>query len=580
MDSDWGGLGALEIDAAALEGGGSSSVRAGPSQGCVVGPASPQAQFGFERKLEALGDLGFLASPCFDGSASRSTAPITSVQNMWGSELAEHDSSLHGSALDPFELHGPGQSRHAQSAALCDNREVRPTPATAGCLDGGAKVASNSGAFTDMWACSSHVPSRNQSASDMFSSSASASTPMQIDRREKRPISAVSGDVDIVKDSFLDSDSFHDMWGPAPDTSRIPTSMQDPLSCLASQGMSQSSIAPAPLQMDVSEAQAALGSRESEAPSDEAAHIRIDADNLVQSPMQIHSHEAPVSAVVASGHQPTSSAAPDSFTDMWGSLPDPPLSPGSTGNESPASRASQLLGHSQGVPADGKEHVVHADGSRTGSGKAQVFAWGTQKEHEINDEAALLLKCQQEGPPGPAGGSLALPGWQSGQKKPASTSHALLLSESIGWLCALKVLQLPPNHFHLGVGSPASAGGSFMATNNLAAVASQPSPPKRWDLAVLVRRVELVAGEIDIIVSDPTGEMGATVDRRVAVSWPRAACEGTALLLAGVVAVRGADLPCRLLIMERNVARHFAPCDVKAEEAEALLTEARACAGR
>merc|ERR1712178_242674 len=103
-------------------------------------------------------------------------------------------------------------------------------------------------------------------------------------------------------------------------------------------------------------------------------------------------------------------------------------------------------------------------------------------------------------------------------------------------------------------------GGSFLKTNNLAAVARQ-SSPQRWDLAVVVRRVDLVAGEIDVIVSDPTGEMGATVDRRVAMSWPRAACEGTALLLAGVVAVGGADLPCRLLIMERNVARHFAPCD-------------------
>jgi len=95
-------------------------------------------------------------------------------------------------------------------------------------------------------------------------------------------------------------------------------------------------------------------------------------------------------------------------------------------------------------------------------------------------------------------------------------------------------------------------------------------------LAVLVRRVELIAGEIDIIIADPTGEIVATVDRRVAMAWPRAACEGTVLLLTDVIAVCGADLPCRLLIMEKNVAHHFTQGDVTPEQAESLIAEARA----
>merc|ERR1712004_211129 len=100
-------------------------------------------------------------------------------------------------------------------------------------------------------------------------------------------------------------------------------------------------------------------------------------------------------------------------------------------------------------------------------------------------------------------------------------SHAVSFSDSISWLSALKRLNLPFDAFHLGALGTAPSAGIF-ATNNLAAVARTSFPPKRWDLLVLVRRVELVAGEIDLTVSDPTGEMGATVDRRVAIAWPHA----------------------------------------------------------
>ena len=48
-----------------------------------------------------------------------------------------------------------------------------------------------------------------------------------------------------------------------------------------------------------------------------------------------------------------------------------------------------------------------------------------------------------------------------------------------------------------------------MATHNLAAVARCAWPPRRWHLLVLVRSVELVAGEINLRVCDATGQAEA-----------------------------------------------------------------------
>jgi len=139
-----------------------------------------------------------------------------------------------------------------------------------------------------------------------------------------------------------------------------------------------------------------------------------------------------------------------------------------------------------------------------------------------------------------------------------------------------------------------------MGTHNLAALARSVWPPQRWHLVVLVRSVELVAGEISALVSDPTGEAVATIHRQVPKLWPHAASEGSVLLLTNVVALppvnqvgshqhsagqrgaRGAagataagEHP-RLLVMERSLGRCFAPVDATPEESARLLAEAKA----
>lgn len=205
----------------------------------------------------------------------------------------------------------------------------------------------------------------------------------------------------------------------------------------------------------------------------------------------------------------------------------------------------------------------------------QAFVWGCGKEDEAYDESAVRLRCQQEGPPGPAGASLALPGWQADHRHGGTSSHATSLRDSIGWLCALKSLSLQFNSFHLGIACSSPSSDSVLAKHNLAVVSKYHHPQKRWDLVVLVRQVQLVAGEIDVLLADPTGEMEATVDRRVASAWPRAANEGTALLLTGVVAIAASAGICRLLIMEKNVVRIFCPSDVRPDDAESLRMEAR-----
>mmetsp|Transcript_138550 Transcript_138550/g.254191 ORF Transcript_138550/g.254191 Transcript_138550/m.254191 type:complete len:352 (+) Transcript_138550:38-1093(+) len=217
--------------------------------------------------------------------------------------------------------------------------------------------------------------------------------------------------------------------------------------------------------------------------------------------------------------------------------------------------------------------------------------WGSQGQHPTHerprvrkreaeeDEECILQRCRREGPPGPAGALPALTcSWTAADAGQVPNSNARgggPLSECVGWLCALKALDLPFDRFHLRGSGPCTKP-SFMARQNLAEVSRQSWPRQRWHLVVVVRRVDLVAGEIDVVVGDPTGEMGATVDRRVPSTWPRAACEGTALLLAGVAAVRKTGGACRLLIMDKTVVRAFSAGDVRAEEAERLMASARA----
>jgi len=205
------------------------------------------------------------------------------------------------------------------------------------------------------------------------------------------------------------------------------------------------------------------------------------------------------------------------------------------------------------------------------------------------EEAVLASRCRREGPPGPAGGLLALPGCgPAGTVDVQQSFRGQPLAECLGWLYALRALDLPFDQFHLGAGArrASSSDQSFLGVHNLAAVTMQPLQPRRWHLLVLIRRVEMVAGEIDITVSDHTGEVGATVDRRVPLAWPLAISEGVALLLAGVMAVPPALRPIggissvqcrpRLLIMEKSVVRTFSASELGPEEAHQLLVDARA----
>jgi len=184
---------------------------------------------------------------------------------------------------------------------------------------------------------------------------------------------------------------------------------------------------------------------------------------------------------------------------------------------------------------------------------------------DSEDEDAALLRSKQEGPPGPAGAVPALPGIR-GVTRPVASRRASL-AQSVGWLCALRAMDLPLDRFHLGIGVPERA--SFLTSHNLQTVRQSPTP-SRWYLMVLVKKVEVIAGEIEVIVFDPSGEMAATVDHRAPLTWARNICEGTALLLAGVLAVGR----CRLLIMAKSIVRIFGPSDVNAHDTQRLLSQA------
>eukprot|EP00933_Yihiella_yeosuensis_P067061 TRINITY_DN7167_c1_g1_i3.p1 TRINITY_DN7167_c1_g1~~TRINITY_DN7167_c1_g1_i3.p1 ORF type:complete len:494 (-),score=94.62 TRINITY_DN7167_c1_g1_i3:354-1835(-) len=220
-----------------------------------------------------------------------------------------------------------------------------------------------------------------------------------------------------------------------------------------------------------------------------------------------------------------------------------------------------------------------------------------RRAEEVNvaedDESALEAMSRSAGPPGPAGEVLALPQAPDINHSSSSLGRSapVKLSRCISWLKALRNLNLPFDAFHLGISKgcqPINAGQqqSALEANNLRYVLSAaPWPPKRWHLLVLIRRVELLAGEIHVIVCDPTSETSATIDRRVAQAWPRAVCEGSALLLADVVAVPPVrtsaaasssrlSFSTRLLITERSVKMAIAPGEVQSSESAELLAAA------
>lgn len=199
------------------------------------------------------------------------------------------------------------------------------------------------------------------------------------------------------------------------------------------------------------------------------------------------------------------------------------------------------------------------------------------------EEEELMAKCRSQGPPGPAGTILALPGLQGYIGAQRDVFRPDLLA-SVAWLAALRDLQLPFDAFHLGLNAKSGGQDSALRRNNIAAVQSSPWPPRKWHLLVLVRKVELLAGELHAKVYDPTGEAGATVDARVAQAHPAVAAEGSVLLLEEAVAIPCKEVPGRprvktphILVTPRSLRRAFIPADYSQEEAFALLATAKAC---
>jgi len=162
----------------------------------------------------------------------------------------------------------------------------------------------------------------------------------------------------------------------------------------------------------------------------------------------------------AKDSEPPSDVTSELFADMWGSTLDPRLN--STehhldmeqdldisrqtedmrklepGRAAPPKRArlntmaqdldkgrhamsENTVAHSQRrtLPRTDVHHTKSMSAGRHG---LPAFSAVSQGEDDDVDEAAILLRCQQEGPPGPAGGSLALPGYSAGST--SSTSRA------------------------------------------------------------------------------------------------------------------------------------------------------------
>lgn len=248
------------------------------------------------------------------------------------------------------------------------------------------------------------------------------------------------------------------------------------------------------------------------------------------------------------------------------------------------------------VPAPRSSEGWASASSQNAASWAAADAEPRVSRRKVDVEEMLIAQCRQEGPPGPASATLAVVGSKAGclprlsWKGSEESAAASAFIDSVAWLSALKSLKLPFDRFHLGLGSldARAQGRSPMMTHNLAALAQGVWTPRRWHLVVLVRRVELVAGEITAQVVDPTGEAVAVVHRRVPKAWPHATTEGAVLLLTNVRALPSLSGPSasvgqpvagerpRLLVMEQSLGRCFASGDVGAQESAALLAEARA----
>jgi hypothetical protein len=221
-----------------------------------------------------------------------------------------------------------------------------------------------------------------------------------------------------------------------------------------------------------------------------------------------------------------------------------------------------------------------------------------------DDDDAILDRLRRQGPPGPASSVITLHGcaaagpklrhssdfFHFADKSTASCSiSSTALAENPAWLRAIRGAGLPFNAFHLGLGG--SGGDSPMAKSNLSTVDQHIYSFLRWCLIVVVQRVEMIAGELSLIISDPTGHAHATVDRNVSKKWPHVASEGSALILVNAVAVppvaaaskrlsRVADVSLsrpQVLITGRCLTNCVAASDVPQDEAVRLVAEAKSC---
>eukprot|EP00439_Symbiodinium_sp_Y106_P048081 s902_g6.t1 len=167
-------------------------------------------------------------------------------------------------------------------------------------------------------------------------------------------------------------------------------------------------------------------------------------------------------------------------------------------------------------------------------------------------------------PPGPAGRMLALPGArQSGLQQSTGVAGKIDWVDNLAWLRALKHLQLPFDVFTLGQ----HRDGSLPGRQTLASLrALTDDVPQRCCLLVLVRTVEVLAGEVEALLCDPTGSAWASMDRRVAGAWPKACCEGSVLVLLGALALPGP----RLFVGPQAVTQVFPQSDSETAEVQGL----------
>eukprot|EP00439_Symbiodinium_sp_Y106_P051528 s902_g6.t2 len=175
-------------------------------------------------------------------------------------------------------------------------------------------------------------------------------------------------------------------------------------------------------------------------------------------------------------------------------------------------------------------------------------------------------------PPGPAGRMLALPGArQSGLQQSTGVAGKIDWVDNLAWLRALKHLQLPFDVFTLGQ----HRDGSLPGRQTLASLrALTDDVPQRCCLLVLVRTVEVLAGEVEALLCDPTGSAWASMDRRVAGAWPKACCEGSVLVLLGALALPGP----RLFVGPQAVTQVFPQSDSETAEAAELRAAAHRAA--